>query len=96
MEESSNAQKQQILSDWRSRFSPDELKYLVVQLDSLVELAQEEGAHCPECGEELECTTSRCPWVGGGSLTRRALDKVSTCPVCGGTLTIKPDGKLVG
>jgi hypothetical protein len=44
MEESSKAQKSQILSDWRSRFSPDELRLLVVQLDSLVELAQQEGS----------------------------------------------------
>jgi tRNA(Ile2) C34 agmatinyltransferase TiaS len=75
MEESSKAQKSQILSDWRSRFSPDELRLLVVQLDGLVELAQQEGAKCPSCGEELECSTSKCPRFNGGSLTMRAPDK---------------------
>jgi hypothetical protein len=96
MEESSKAQKFQILSDWRSRFSPNELRLLVVQLDSLVELAKQEGAKCPSCGEELECSTSKCPHFGGQPNT--GLQRMRcTCRKNfeGGVIAVDPNCPLV-
>lgn len=43
MENTVEAQRMQILSDWRNHLSLDEFRLLVVQIDSLIELAREEG-----------------------------------------------------
>jgi hypothetical protein len=39
MEETVQAQKEQILSDWRDRFNPAEITLLAVQLNQLVDIA---------------------------------------------------------
>lgn len=45
MENTSKAQKETILYDWRNKFTPSELKLFIYQLNSLIELVQLETTY---------------------------------------------------